>query len=103
MGHATATFAALTAGDAALLREACVDRLHEPYRKALIRDYDRAQKVALEAGGLAHIISGSGATMLAVCTAEKCDEVATALAAALPHVRLHTLAAADKGAQVVAR
>lgn len=42
------------------------DKLHEPYRKLLIKDYDLYQKIAYESGALALVISGSGSTCLTI-------------------------------------
>ena len=42
------------------------DRIHEPYRKPLIKDFNNFQSTALKAGALALVISGSGSTCLTV-------------------------------------
>ncbi len=48
------------------------DRIHEPYRKPLIKDYELCKKIAMDKGADAFIISGSGSTMLAI-SKEKLD------------------------------
>ena len=53
-------------GDYALLSAALDDRLHTPYRKALIHDFDFVRTQALEAGSRALVISGAGPTLLAL-------------------------------------
>ena len=53
-------------GDYALLSAALDDRLHTPYRKALIHDFDFVRAQALEAGARALVISGAGPTLLAL-------------------------------------
>jgi homoserine kinase len=55
-------------GDLDLLRAVVEDRLHEPYRKSLVRDFDRIRDHALEAGAAAVILSGAGPTQLAFCS-----------------------------------
>lgn len=77
VGRAVACVRALETGDLELMAKACEDRLHEPYRKRLIPDYDALRAAALEAGAAAFVISGSGSTMLAVCNG---DEVAARVA-----------------------
>ena len=73
-GHAIAAVHALEVGNLDLFARAARDRLHEPYRAPLIRDYEPLRRCALAAGAAAYLISGSGSTMLAVCDG---DEVAT--------------------------
>lgn len=84
MGRCVAVVRALETGDAALLRAACHDRLHEPYRSQLIPDYAPLRETALAAGACAYMISGSGSTMIAVADG---DEVAVAVAGALSTAR----------------
>lgn len=67
LGRCQGTIRALQTGDGALLRAACADRLHEPYRKALIADYEPLKELALSLGVAAFWISGSGSTMMAAC------------------------------------
>jgi homoserine kinase len=70
---------ALRTGDPALIRAVIEDRLHEPYRKALVRDFDLIKETALNAGADAVILSGAGPTQLAFTTTpEAASSVATA-------------------------
>lgn len=62
--HAAVLLGALQKGDAALIRAAMQDRLHQPYRKALIHEYDAVQTTAEECGALGFCISGAGPTLL---------------------------------------
>ncbi len=55
---------ALELGDARLIRAALQDRLHEPYRRALITDIDFVERAAREAGAISFCISGAGPTCL---------------------------------------
>lgn len=57
---------AIERGNTETIRRAWNDKLHQPYRKALIPQYDEIGKVAFDAGACAFCISGSGSTMLAV-------------------------------------
>lgn len=75
VAHADAVFnasrvalllAALQAGDLSLLRQAVDDRLHQPYRLALIPGAEVVRERALAAGALATMISGAGPTLLAL-------------------------------------
>lgn len=43
------------------------DRIHEPYRKKLIKGYDAIRMAAREAGAAAVYLSGAGPTMAAFC------------------------------------
>ncbi len=66
VGRAVLMHAALGQGDAELLRAACHDRLHEPYRKALIPGWDDVHASAADNGALAVYLSGAGPAMMAV-------------------------------------
>ena len=56
----------MEAGDFGILSVALDDRIHTPYRKALIHDFDFVKERALAAGARALILSGSGPTLLAL-------------------------------------
>ena len=57
---------ALQNGDLALLKEAARDLIHEPYRKALIHEYDALKDLLAAHSEGAFFISGSGSTCLFV-------------------------------------
>jgi homoserine kinase len=65
IGRAALVVQALSRGDFDLLGRAMDDRLHQPYRKHLIKGYDDVVSAAKEAGASAVVISGSGPTLLA--------------------------------------
>ena len=67
MGRTVAVTHALETGNGGLLAAACNDKLHEPYRKELIPDYEELKQVAKLARACAFVISGSGSTMVAIC------------------------------------
>jgi homoserine kinase len=65
IGRAALVVQALSKGDFDLLGRAMDDRLHQPYRKHLIKGYDDAVSAAKETGASAVAISGSGPTLIA--------------------------------------
>ncbi len=56
---------ALERGDGDLLAAVTEDRIHEPYRRSLIHDYDTVREAARSLGARALVISGAGPTLLA--------------------------------------
>ncbi len=54
---------ALLKGDPAAFCESLDDRLHQPYRAALIPDYPAVRALCLDAGAFGTIVSGSGSTI----------------------------------------
>jgi homoserine kinase len=73
---------ALAAGDRDWLRCALQDKIHQPYRRSLIRGYEAVQEAALNAGACGMVISGAGPTLLALTDATNADAVEKAMAAA---------------------
>ena len=69
--HAVVLTSALAKGDAHLLSLALRDRMHEPYRRPLIRGFAEMEQLALSLGAHAFCISGSGATCLAIFTGSR--------------------------------
>lgn len=67
----------LETGQEEWIRAALQDRLHQPYRQALIQGYEGVRAAAMAAGALGMVISGAGPTLLAlVKTARAADVVA---------------------------
>jgi homoserine kinase len=62
------------------LQAALQDKIHQPYRKALIKGYDAVRSAALEAGAYGMVISGAGPTLLALADAAVSSAVVTAMA-----------------------
>ena len=56
---------ALELGDEKLLRNAMQDRIHQPYRKSLIKDYDKIEGL-IRTTGAAFCLSGAGPTLLCI-------------------------------------
>ena len=70
----------LQAGKEDWLRVALQDRIHQPYRKALIQGYDAVNEAAVAAGAYGIVISGAGPTLLALTDQSQAESVATAMA-----------------------
>lgn len=56
----------LESGDSRMLAYALDDRLHQPYRKPLIPDFERIRESAAQLGAAGTVISGAGSTILCV-------------------------------------
>lgn len=65
IGHAVALSKALENGNLNLIKEAIVDKMHEPYRSQLIPDYKHVKEIC-EIHSSVMYISGSGSTMMAI-------------------------------------
>jgi homoserine kinase len=72
----------LETGNADWLRASLQDKLHQPYRKSLIKGYDVIYAEAIYAGALGMVISGAGPTLLALSDTSHSQDVAVAMAAA---------------------
>ena len=65
VAHGALVLKALELGDEKLLRTAMQDRLHQNYRKYLIRDYEKIEAL-VRTTGAAFCLSGAGPTLLCV-------------------------------------
>ena len=74
---------AFETGDLMLIGQAMDDRIHQPFRRALIHDYEKAERACLDAGAAAFCISGSGSTCLAVVDVYRKDMIAQRIREAL--------------------
>lgn len=61
------------------LRTALQDKLHQPYRKALIPGYEAVNSAALTAGAYGMTISGAGPTLIALTNTAQASAVALAM------------------------
>ncbi|WP_413174636.1 homoserine kinase [Anabaena azotica] len=61
------------------LRAALQDKLHQPYRQALIPGYDAVETAAVAAGAYGMVISGAGPTLLALTDELHTQAVVTAM------------------------
>ncbi|BAY23288.1 homoserine kinase [Calothrix sp. NIES-2100] len=69
----------LATGKGEWLKTALQDKLHQPYRKALIPGYDAVNMAAVAAGAYGMVISGAGPTLLALADAEHAQSVEAAM------------------------
>lgn len=72
----------LAIGQGDWLRAALQDRLHQPYRQALIPGYEAVRSAAMTAGAYGMVISGAGPTLLALVDAAEAAAVEVAMEAA---------------------
>ncbi len=72
----------LETGNGQWLKTALQDRLHQPYRKALIPGYDALNIAAVSAGAYGMVISGAGPTLLALADRLHSKAVEAAMLAA---------------------
>lgn len=66
--HALLLIEALRSGDENLLKISQKDKIHVPYRKSLIKEYDMLNDVCIKNGALSFTISGAGPTMITIST-----------------------------------
>ena len=71
MGRCCALAKAIEIGNPVIIRKACTDRMQEPYRKALIPQYDDLKTLAFNHAMITMFISGSGSTMMALSQEEE--------------------------------
>lgn len=69
----------LATGKGEWLKTALQDKLHQPYRKALIPGYDAVNMAAVAAGADGMVISGAGPTLLALADTEHSLSVEAAM------------------------
>ena len=65
IAHGALVLKALELGDEKLLRTAMQDKLHQPYRKHMVADYEAIESFARTAG-MAFCLSGAGPTLLCI-------------------------------------
>lgn len=70
----------LETGNGDWLKAALHDRIHQPYRQALIPGYADVAQAAQAAGAYGLVISGAGPTLLALSAAEHAAQVCDAMA-----------------------
>lgn len=64
VGRASLMITSLINGNYDLLKIACKDKLHEPYRSRLIEDYDKIIGFCNDSGALGVFLSGAGPTIM---------------------------------------
>ncbi|MBL9173210.1 MAG: homoserine kinase [Verrucomicrobiales bacterium] len=88
--------AAFASGNLEMLRGCFDDRIHQPYREALIPQLSRVIRAGERAGAIGGWLSGSGSTIICL-TQKHPDAVARAMHRALPDSDLKVLGADSKG------
>ena len=65
IAHGALVLKALELGDEKLLRNAMQDKIHQPYRKKMIKDYEQIEGL-IRTTGAAFCVSGAGPTLLCI-------------------------------------
>ncbi len=73
ISHGALVLKALELGDEKLLRNAMQDRLHQNYRKSLIKDYEAIESL-VRTTGAAFCLSGAGPTLLCITQDQRLQE-----------------------------
>lgn len=76
LSHVGLLIKGLEAGRGDWIQTALQDRLHQPYRLALIPGFAEVFEAAMESGALGLVISGAGPTLLALSSAETAQHTA---------------------------
>ncbi len=102
LGNASLIAAAFASREYGHLRNAFVDRLHQPYREKFVPFLPKLLEAAADAGALGGFLSGSGST-IACLTLSDGKELASALEAAAPgeNARILIVSADNDGARIV--
>lgn len=105
MAHLGLLLRALETGQEDWLRCALQDKLHQNYRKILIKAYENVQSAAIEAGAYGMVISGAGPTLLALSDTANSNAVASAMTTAWNQQGVKCvvlpLSVDDKGTKIV--
>lgn len=97
IGHCAGFLRGLETGNPDLIKISCGDRLHEPYRKQLIPEYEPLHKLCQQFHALALLISGSGSTMLVISdTSHSLEQIKQKLSLTCD-VTCHLLSVEQKG------
>jgi homoserine kinase len=72
----------LQTGEATWLKAALHDRIHQPYRKALITSFGDVEAAAASAGAYGLVISGAGPTLLTLANRQDSQSVQSAMTSA---------------------
>lgn len=79
IAHLGLLIKALETGNETWLKEALKDKLHQPYRKNLIKGYDDIYQTVIDNGGYGMVISGAGPTLLALCHSRQAENIITGI------------------------
>jgi homoserine kinase len=105
IAHLGLLLRALETGKQSWLQASLQDKLHQPYRKSLIKGYDAVSDAAFGAGACGMVISGAGPTLLALTDTIYAPDVVAAMAQAWQklgvNAQVRSLAIDTKGATIV--
>jgi homoserine kinase len=102
LGNAALIGAAFASGRYEHLRNAFVDRLHQPYREKFVPFLPRLLRAAVEAGALGGFLSGSGSTVACITLSDP-EKVGAALDRAAPgeQAKILIVSADNAGARII--
>ncbi|HJF87905.1 MAG TPA: homoserine kinase [Companilactobacillus farciminis] len=101
VGHAVALSKAVEIGDLQLIRQAIIDKMHEPFRSKLIPDYSSVKSICEKDGGVLYI-SGSGSTLMAIASnLNDAQKIIDETKKSFPNWETHLLSVDTKGASGV--
>ncbi|MCY7407459.1 MAG: homoserine kinase [Alkalinema sp. CAN_BIN05] len=92
MAHLGLLMQGLSTGNPDWLKAALQDKVHQPYRKSLIPNFDSVEAAAIAAGAYGVVISGAGPTILALSNLPSAQNVAQAMKQTWESVGIETLA-----------
>jgi homoserine kinase len=82
ISHLALLMRGLETGNGAWVRAGLADRIHQPYRKKLIKGYADVEQAAIAAGAYGLVISGAGPTLLALVDENSTNQVVSAMTTA---------------------
>ncbi len=103
-GNAASMVVGMMKSDIKLIGESMENRVIEEVRSKLIKGYGQVKRNAIEAGASGVTISGSGPTMIAVCSMNKRENIAKTMTQAFSknHIRSETfITTIGKGAEII--
>lgn len=102
MGRCAALAKGLEIGNPLIIRKACKDKMHQPYRKSLIKEYDEVDAICKKHDVLSWYISGSGSTMMAIVEGDyQAEKLLKEIKDTYPSWSVMNLEVDRKGAQVL--
>lgn len=91
ISHSSLLTAAFMSENWDMLKYASQDMFHQKYRMKFMPELFEVQKIALLNGALMSTLSGSGSTMLSICTNEDSNNLTQKLREKFPHFRVLAL------------
>jgi homoserine kinase len=79
ISHLALLLRGLETGNGQWIATGLADRIHQPYRRQLIKGYAEVEAAAIGAGAYGLVISGAGPTLLALVDQGKSDQVVIAM------------------------